>query len=296
MSIEAKNLKAFRGLFGLTQKKLAEILGYSKQAISKYETGDRPIPLELLDKLSKMLNISINSFIDSEMPELKISTLKPIDIEKIRNFNRFPYCLDKFETKNDSYNRALSLLKFLCAPHKNELTSESIINCYKFSIEAFEELENEASATNCLSCILTIINLFPAIECYYGIDFDKPIFLGNLFEKYLRGKVDSKGDSKLIVTILKDSQQIIRKCINILKESSDKNYRDLGDYYAVQYMLIDGVNSPQEIEHANHLLLLLLIGENPYAIKFFEMCKSIISLQLGDFDAWELLYNEIQAC
>lgn len=44
----------------LTQQKLADMLGMSQTGYSKYETGENDIPTEILIKLSRIYNVSID--------------------------------------------------------------------------------------------------------------------------------------------------------------------------------------------------------------------------------------------
>ncbi len=61
----AINLKMLRKKNGLTQKKLAEILGISEKSISKWELGLSLPPSILLPDLSSALGVSINTLFDS---------------------------------------------------------------------------------------------------------------------------------------------------------------------------------------------------------------------------------------
>ena len=48
----------------MTQRELAEILGMSQTGYSKYETGENDIPTEILIRLSKIYNVSIDYLLD----------------------------------------------------------------------------------------------------------------------------------------------------------------------------------------------------------------------------------------
>ena len=64
-----------RKLKGLTQEKLAEILGITKNAVSKWERGLCLMDMSLLKPLSEILGVSINEILAGEIIEKK-------DIEK----------------------------------------------------------------------------------------------------------------------------------------------------------------------------------------------------------------------
>jgi len=56
----AKNVVYFRNLLGLSQNKLAEKLGVSPQAISKWERGICCPDISLLPALSRVFEVSID--------------------------------------------------------------------------------------------------------------------------------------------------------------------------------------------------------------------------------------------
>lgn len=61
-------LKSLRIERGLTQEELAEILGTSKQVISRYENNQRSPKIDVVQKYAKILDISIKYFSDNAIP------------------------------------------------------------------------------------------------------------------------------------------------------------------------------------------------------------------------------------
>lgn len=55
-----RRIRDLRNDNDMTQKELSEILGMSQTGYSKYETGENDIPTEILIKLSKLYNVSID--------------------------------------------------------------------------------------------------------------------------------------------------------------------------------------------------------------------------------------------
>ena len=49
-----------------TQTEVAKILGCSQQVYSNYELGQRDIPTDILIKLSKLYNVSVDYILDLE--------------------------------------------------------------------------------------------------------------------------------------------------------------------------------------------------------------------------------------
>ena len=63
--IFADNLKCRRHELGLTQQKLAELIGYSEKSISKWESGAAIAPSSVLPLLAKHLLTDIDSLLHS---------------------------------------------------------------------------------------------------------------------------------------------------------------------------------------------------------------------------------------
>lgn len=59
-----KRLRSLREDNDLSQAELAKYLNVSQRTYSYYETGDRNIPVEILAKLAKLYNTSIEYLID----------------------------------------------------------------------------------------------------------------------------------------------------------------------------------------------------------------------------------------
>lgn len=55
-----RRIRDLRNDNDMTQKELSKILGMSQTGYSKYETGENDIPTEILIKLSKLYNVSID--------------------------------------------------------------------------------------------------------------------------------------------------------------------------------------------------------------------------------------------
>ena len=64
----SKNLQAIRKKNQLSQEELAELLGVSRQAVSKWELGEGYPEVEKLLILSKKLNVSLDSLMTGSVP------------------------------------------------------------------------------------------------------------------------------------------------------------------------------------------------------------------------------------
>jgi len=61
-------MKSLREKFGYVQEKVAEFLGISRELVSMYETGEREIPIEVIEKLSDLFCVDPEAFL-AENPE-----------------------------------------------------------------------------------------------------------------------------------------------------------------------------------------------------------------------------------
>ncbi len=84
MTISQK-LKEIRKRFGLSQEQLAEIMNVSRQAITKWESGNGLPDVANLKELSRVFNVSIDYLLDneSELPFLVMK--KAISKEQYKN-------------------------------------------------------------------------------------------------------------------------------------------------------------------------------------------------------------------
>ena len=63
-----KKIKELRANAGISQKKLAEIVGVSQQAINKYENHDTEPDIETLKRMAAYFNTSVDYIIGYEGP------------------------------------------------------------------------------------------------------------------------------------------------------------------------------------------------------------------------------------
>ena len=78
MNIISKYLHFLRKSHNYTQDDLARKLGISRQAVSKWETGAAIPDLEVLLKISKLYNITINDILEPKVQPKKITDFEQI--------------------------------------------------------------------------------------------------------------------------------------------------------------------------------------------------------------------------
>lgn len=67
------NLQKMRKEKGLSQEQLAEMLGVSRQAISKWESGNSYPEIEKLIQLSEIFNTTLDNLIKGENPDIQVT-------------------------------------------------------------------------------------------------------------------------------------------------------------------------------------------------------------------------------
>ncbi len=65
-------MKSFREKFEYVQEEIAEYLGVSRELVSMYETGEREVPVDTLDKLSNLFCVEPDAFF-ADTPEEAIA-------------------------------------------------------------------------------------------------------------------------------------------------------------------------------------------------------------------------------
>lgn len=73
-------LKKYRKNNGYTQKQLAEAVGVTQQAVAKWETDKASPDPEMLQKISSMLNVTVDSLLDGATSKDK--SKMPKDLNK----------------------------------------------------------------------------------------------------------------------------------------------------------------------------------------------------------------------
>ena len=60
-----KNIKMYREKLGYNQEELSQFLGINRVSLSQYETGEREIPLEVLNKSANLFGIELIDLLES---------------------------------------------------------------------------------------------------------------------------------------------------------------------------------------------------------------------------------------
>ena len=72
------NIKLARKRKGLSQSEFADAIGKSVRTVQKYESGDINMPLEVLNKITNELDVSLEDLLSEEQPGTNIDTFADI--------------------------------------------------------------------------------------------------------------------------------------------------------------------------------------------------------------------------
>lgn len=80
----ANNLSKIRKALGLTQPKLADLMGTTKNQLIKLESGDRRLTQDWIEKAAKATGVAVEKFVMEGLTEADIRPATPEDSERQR--------------------------------------------------------------------------------------------------------------------------------------------------------------------------------------------------------------------
>ena len=160
----AKKLAALRKYNSLSQESLAEKIGVSRQAISKWERGEASPDTENLFTLSKIYSVSIDDLLGEKTAEQIISQAKEKESQK--------EAAEKAESKKEENTEAKT---------EKAVTSSQADNLYSNTAAKAEELKNRfLSETTDFAPLGKKLLRFPyvfiAVAAYLAIGFTLKIW------------------------------------------------------------------------------------------------------------------------
>lgn len=146
----SKFLQIMRKKYGYTQEELAEELNISRQAVSKWETGNTIPDLDILLKISKLYSLTINEILEPKIQPLIINDFEQISLIPKMQLKEI---LNQFDTN------ALIKASMGASPEINSLLEKLFpdidyevmqIKIGRVKLEEVEEIQNQ---------IVSLINL-----------------------------------------------------------------------------------------------------------------------------------------
>ena len=146
MNIISKYLQLLRKSNNYTQDDLAEKLGISRQAVSKWETGMTIPDLEVLLKISKIYDITINDILEPKIQPQRITDFEQISTISEKELKEV---LEQFDTNSlvtalmGASPETNSFCEGLFPDIDFEMTRKNI---GRIRIEAVEDMQNQIVA------------------------------------------------------------------------------------------------------------------------------------------------------
>ena len=93
-NIISKNIRSMREASGFTQEQVAQFLGIGRSAYSNYETGDRELPLEVMERLADLYGCDMYFLYEEDADVVKnmlttafrVDNLSADDMKQIARF------------------------------------------------------------------------------------------------------------------------------------------------------------------------------------------------------------------
>ena len=105
---------------GYTQKQLAEAVGVTQQAVAKWETDKASPDPEMLQKISSILNVTVDSLLDATTTKDK--SRMPKDLNKFLQQSEIIFDGDTYNLTNDERDMVMKSLEvaFYAAKQANK--------------------------------------------------------------------------------------------------------------------------------------------------------------------------------
>ncbi len=150
--ITGKIIKELREKEGLTQMDLAEKLGVTDKAISKWETGKGLPDISLIEPLAKALKVSVIELMNGEY----VTNHNKVSNMLKSKFSVCPICGNVIYTIGENVNTCCGInLPYLEAELENE---KHIINCEIVENEYYITINHEMTKEHYISFIAYITN------------------------------------------------------------------------------------------------------------------------------------------
>lgn len=254
-------IKARRKALGLSLQEVGESINYTPQAIRKFETGDVKIDIRLVGKLIKVLNVSLDCFLNADIEHIEeYKEIPPFDVEKFTS--RLRYLREKAQITQLDFANRLEINKTRVSKlEKGESTPNSLefIKIAKFYDISYEEL-------------------------YLGIHNNEVVKEKEVFDE--RQKKKDKSSSFLIALLILSNVLLLTTSLvfglsSLNNSTSDNNENNIGsidNYHEVTYYFdLSGEEIKEYVYHGKKAKNLV------YRHEGYELEGYYLNDQLFDF-------------
>lgn len=277
----AKNFKFLYKHFNHRQKTLAKEFNVPQSNISEYVNGRKPIPTDIIKKISLKYGIGIDDLMNKDLA-LEFDSPQTIKLKDTESFgeNLLPFLTSKIARSNDNFNRAEKILSDLLQQldrlddfYKNISVFEHVVTLYQ---KAWEESKSYVAISNCLSTILLIYIFYNqcSIQVAQKLIEEESLNLFDVqfFHLHHTNNTSDLNYKEKQAAFFEKYEDMVYSNIKLLKSKS--KFSELGDYFlAICYYFgfaEDFLEFEQCSQTGAHMLLQLCKIDNKYANRFFQ--------------------------
>lgn len=279
-----KNLKFLRKYYGDKQVVLARMLKVSQSTISDYECRKKPIPVDILPKIAKRYNESVDDLINLDL-SLKYDVPHTICLNDMTDFGNvmFPIATSNIAKKSDSFNRGRT--GFYEALNVDRI-EEVFGKMYKFEYaitqfqNAWEEVHTSVALANSITTVLFMFSLYNEKSLGVGqtlidrnnttiADLNKMMLCDPRETDYVNPYAKQR------TSIFNKYKDLVYENIMLLKSKSQ--FLELGDYYAALCFVL-GFTDEDIDDDTSYMIGVNMIGQlrsfnNKYAVEFLNFFR-----------------------
>ena len=279
-----KNLKFLRKYYGDKQVVLARMLKVSQSTISDYECRKKPISVDILPKIAKRYNESVDDLINLDL-SLKYDVPHTICLNDMTDFGNvmFPIATSNIAKKSDSFNRGRT--GFYEALNVDRI-EEVFGKMYKFEYaitqfqNAWEEVHTSVALANSITTVLFMFSLYNEKSLGVGqtlidrnnttiADLNKIMLCDPREPDYVNPYAKQR------TSIFNKYKDLVYENIMLLKSKSQ--FLELGDYYAALCFVL-GFTDEDIDDDTSYMIGVNMIGQlrsfnNKYAVEFLNFFR-----------------------
>lgn len=139
-----EKITLFRKKNGLSQEELAEKIGVSRQAVSKWETGDALPEITKLKALAETFNVTVDFLLDEETTEFS-QQIQPQSISVLDKYaDKIDDCVDNISSKSGTffkkYGWISGILLIILGLYRTITCVLSILPIFQLNFSAFDTM------------------------------------------------------------------------------------------------------------------------------------------------------------
>ena len=286
MSVLGSNIRILRRSFGETQEQLGAVIGYEKNTVSQYESGNRLPDYETIRSIAEHYMITVDDLISMDLGSEYHRREDAAQLVRGSAESAFPAVTTEEALRNERFRRAYGRHLALLKDYDNDDVEDCLDDCADAYMELLDDpAAKDASAANLLSLLLLM--QFEAFSVYAVFESEQPpapvdvdlFALSRDLDDPEELRSDMMREADRIRSELNDPEvvQHVQYLITTLKRST--GFSDLGDYYLTLSRIFDlrdgGRSTAFRIKEAMGTMRSLAECGNRYAKRLIALIGSL---------------------